>query len=256
MATKKKKEKLVKREHQGELSKELTDMFDPRENLDGITPRLPQIGIAHPAQVFKWPDGTKIEEFHGIILDKNSCNAWWKESFASGGGNPPDCFSLNGIRPEADSPHIQSELCATCDQNKFGSGTRQDGSPGRGKACKNMKRVHILIQGENLPKRLTLPPSSIRSLENYLTILADQGLPSPLVVTRLYLESTKNRDGIEYSEVRFEKTGVITELTAAQHIKKVRAEYMSAMRDQKIEAEEAHGTQEGSSDTVPFDNQF
>jgi len=41
----------------------LNDLFDINENMEGVDARLPQIGIAHQAQMFTMPDGSKAESF-------------------------------------------------------------------------------------------------------------------------------------------------------------------------------------------------
>lgn len=207
------------------------ELFDIKENMEGIDVRLPQVGIVHQAQMFKMPDEEKADKFTGIILDTNNVNAWWKISFdESGGGSPPQCFSNNGIQPSGLSEDPQAQWCAKCNQNKFGSA-------GRGKACKNMKRIHIRMPDAYLPYRLTLPPSNLRPISEYVTTLSSKGLPYQAVTTEFSLVKAQNKEGIEYSllkcrmKKRLDKPAMVA-------LKKERDEMLSVMRDQEVGAEE------------------
>lgn len=213
--------------------------FSVKSSMDEIEPRLPQIGIIHQGQLFLMPDGEKIQDFEGIILDLNRANAYWQESFSeSGGGTPPDCSSLDGINADLNSDDCPS-LTGQC-----GSGPKpecpmnQFGSAGRGKACKNLKRVHIILDGHQLPLRLTLPPTSIKALDLYVSLLASTGLAYQKAVTKFSLKETQNKEGIKYSEIVLSK---VSETTDDKRIAELKAMYRSwkpIMRGQVIKADE------------------
>jgi len=216
------------------LPAELAGIFDLKKNMEGILPRLPQIGIIHQGQIFKFPDDSKKAEFTGIVLHKNFCNAWWKESFdQSGGGTPPDCSSLDAITPDYNSSDLQAEKCAKCAQNKFGSGDK-----GKGKACKNMCRVHILLDKEATPYRLTPSPANLRALADYVSNVSLRGYPFQLVYTDFSLMAVQNKDGIEYSEIVMKMNGTITDPKIAMAIKQQMDQWMPAFLGQSLEAEE------------------
>ncbi len=215
------------------LPNDVTALFDLRSNMEGIVPRLPQIGIIHQGQLFKMSDESKVAEFTGIILQKQFCNAWWEESFdKSGGGTPPDCSSLDSITPDYNSEKVQAEKCKVCDKNKFGS-------DGRGKLCKNMVRVHIILDGQNTPNRLTLPPSNLRELNDYLATLTLKMIPYQLVYTKFTLESAQNKDGIEYSKIVFTPVGSISDPELANLVKTMLVQWMPAMTGQSFGSDEA-----------------
>ncbi|MBT8489904.1 MAG: hypothetical protein KJN62_02530 [Deltaproteobacteria bacterium] len=218
--------------------------FPLQENLDGVTPRFPQIGIIHRAQMFDMPGLAKVSELTGIILDTNNVNAYWKTPFQeSGGGTPPDCFSRDGITPEQSSSELQSDSCYNCPQNQWGSEIK-DGTPGNGKACKNMKRVHVMLENELAPFRLTLPPSSIMATDNYIFRLTSKGLPYQIVNTIFRLKESKNKQGISYSEIVFDAGETISRDMMLQ-VKRLRDEYLSAMREQYIDPAEFYGDNDG-----------
>jgi len=131
----------------------------------------------------------------------------------------------------------QAKRCAECEKNKFGS-------DGRGKACKNMKRVHIMLEDEMLPLRLTLPPSNLKAIDMYISLLTSKGMPYQLVVTNFKLKKTQNKDGIAFSEINPEKVRIITDPEKAEFLSKMLKEFKPVMRGQEIVMEEY-----GSSDT-------
>lgn len=215
------------------LPEDLAGMFDLKENMKGVLPRLPQIGIVHQGQMFKFPDDTKKSNFIGIILHKNFCNAWWKEPFdKTGGGTPPDCSSLDAITPDYNSPEVQAEKCLKCQWNQF----KSDG--GRGKACKNMARVHVLLENDPTPYRLTLSPGNLRPMSDYISEVTLRGYPFQLVYTEFNLVSKKNKDGIEYSEIVMKNVGTIKSKETAATIRQQMDNWMPAFVGQQLEAEE------------------
>ena len=228
------------------LPTEFKNYFNLKENMEGVAPRLPQIGIVHQAQLFTMPDEAQVKEFEGIILDTNRINAWWEISFdESGGGTPPDCFSMNGIEPDLGCSNVQAPRCSECEKNQFGSDSGSGGEARRGKACKNMKRVHVILKGEMLPHRLTLPPSNLKAIDIYISLLTSKGVPYQLVIASFKLKKVQNKDGIGYSEVDLIKDEVISDdswvfpemTTAAEKamgLKKMLSEFKGVMRGQEI----------------------
>lgn len=187
-----------------EVPDELKGMFNIADNMEGVVPRLPQISIIHRGQLFELPDESKVETFEGIILDQHPANAWWEKEMGDSGGNAvPDCFSMDGKTP-GEAENVQCDKCVDCDKNQFGSDSKGSG----GKACKNMKRLHVLMEGSLLPRRLTVPPTSIKSFELFMTGLVDRGLHYALCVTTFSL-AKKMSDTFEYAEVKFAKGRVL-----------------------------------------------
>jgi len=214
------------------------NLFDMGDQMEGVEAQLPQIKIIHQAQMFMFPDGTKEETFKGVILDMNRTNAYWAESYDdSGGGSPPTCSSLDGVTPEAGSEQLQStgNGCLGCPQNKYGTGKKG------GKACKNMKRVHILIDGSLMPFRLTVPPSNLKAVDLYVSLLTSQGVPYQLVETEFSLRLAQNKDGIEYSELYMRNLGqapMIRNIEDAQKMKALIAQWRGVMRGEVVTGNE------------------
>jgi hypothetical protein len=145
---------------------------------------------------------------------------------------------MNGIEPDLNCNNPQAQSCAECAKNKFGTAVGDDGQLGRGKACKNMKRVHVMLENEMLPHRLTLPPSNLKAIDLYISLLTSKGLPYQLVTTKFKLKKDQNKDGVAFSNINPEKTGVITDFEKAKFLKELLAEFKPIMRGQEIVMEE------------------
>lgn len=196
-------------------------VFDLKDNIRGVQGRIPQIGIIHPAQLFSVSE-KKISKFIGVILHHSSTNAFWEKSFdESGGGTVPDCSSLDAIIPVGGN--CQNKNCSTCAKNQFGTAEK-----GKGKACKNMWRLHIMIPGQLLPKRLTLPPSSLGAVQDFLVLLLDRKIPYAAALIEFKLKEAFNKQGIKYSEIVFNPLKVITDETQLRIIKNTKQKFAQA----------------------------
>lgn len=211
------------------------ELFNLKDNIEGVKPKLPTIKIHHQAGLFELPDGRKVESFPAIIIDQFPTNAWWKESYGStGGGTAPDCFSMNGRTSDPSGEDVQAEHCGPCPKNAFGTATKDDGSPARGKACKNMKRVHVLMDGSSYPHRITIPPTSLGVFDQYVATVTDMGMAYQLVYTEFLLKTTPNKDGVVYSELNMKVISAIKDMPTAQAIKTQMEQWAEAMRGEPI----------------------
>jgi hypothetical protein len=192
------------------------------EEMQGLQFTFDRVRIpAGGGLVFELPgeddDGPQsVKEIVGVIADHHAARSYWREAF-SGQGRPPDCASVDGITGSAiEESGLEwagaHRECATCPMNRWGSDDK-----GRGKACKELHRLYILQEGQAFPLLLTLPPTSLKSLSNYLgnRILA-QGLRSYQVVTRIALRRAQNTNGIAYSQAVFSAVGRLGQEAAAR----------------------------------------
>lgn len=194
------------------------------EELDGLQLSFPRVkipsggGLAFevPGDDPENPDTEK--EIVGVIVDHHPVNAYWADKYA-GANNPPDCSSMDGkVGMDQDG---NRRPCNSCPMNEWG--TAEDG---RGKACKNMHRVYILREGEMLPLLLTLPPTSLKNLSDYLGLrVITKGLRSYGVITKVSLKKAQNANGINYSQAVFALAGKLAPAQAA-----AMAEYSQGIR--------------------------
>lgn len=145
------------------------------------------------------PDSEK--EIVGVIIDHYPLNSFWPEKY-NGQNVAPECFSTDS-RTGTGTPGGE---CLKCPYNKFGSG-----EDGQSKACKNAHRIYILRSGELYPMVVTIPPTSLKSLSDYLAKrVVTKGLRSYGVVTKLTLKKATNNTGIAYSQVQFSLVDKLT----------------------------------------------
>jgi hypothetical protein len=134
-----------------------------------------------------------VKEIEGVVVYHHAINSFYKDEY-TGGTNPPDCGSLDG----KNGTGIPGGNCRDCQYNKFGS--RKEG---RGKACKNRRRVYLLREGEMLPCLLTLPTGSLKEFSSYIKHLLTMGKRSCGVVTRVSLKRAVSSSGIQYGQADF-----------------------------------------------------
>lgn len=149
-----------------------------------------------------------VSELVGVILHHHPVNAYWSEAF-SGANESPDCSSIDG-KQGVDRETGEIKACVSCPYNQFGS-------DGQGKACKNIHRIYLLREGNPIPIILSLPPTSIKSMRDYIgkRILV-RGLRSYQVITRITLKKEKNAAGIAYSRAVFSYVDKLSEVQATE----------------------------------------
>lgn len=101
----------------------------------------------------------------------------------------PDCFSLDGVRPNASSTDAQSDLCANCPQNAWGSRVTQQGT--EVKACADQKRLAIVAADdpEGAIYLLQVTPAALKGLNKYQKELSMRGIPPEVVKTRVSFDT-------------------------------------------------------------------
>lgn len=170
------------------------------ENLDGLdvnvfdleTIKVPSSGSTS-WEVVTVDGAETVKELEGVIIGTQVARAYWPTGFDSGGSEPPQCSSNDGIRGQG-SP---GGLCGDCSMASFGS----DGK--RGQACKLILRLFFLRPGAMLPSLIPLPPTSLKPAKAYLLGLASKGVQSRRAATGISLEKDKNKDGIAFSKAKF-----------------------------------------------------
>lgn len=115
-----------------------------------------------------------------VILDvgpsadrKLNAKVWYAKAFVEGDEPAaPDCSSDDGIAPRADSKNKQSDNCATCPKNVWGTGKE-----GKGRECGDSKRLAVATADNlNAPMLLTVPAASLGGFNEYLNWLLKKGV--------------------------------------------------------------------------------
>ncbi len=101
------------------------------------------------------PDYAKNLE--GVILFNHASCAYWLDGEMDE-NTAPMCSAIDG-KVGVGEP---GGTCVTCALNRFGTGEN-----GKGKACKNMRILYLLRDGEYMPLQVTLPPTSIKPFNDF-----------------------------------------------------------------------------------------
>ena len=149
---------------------------------------------------------TSVTSFKGVIATFHKSNALFENgSEEYEAGRPPICQSQDGfIGINLDG---EERDCADCEHNQWGSSHKG----GKGKECKNMRRLYILVEGSNVPIIMTLPPTSIKIWEEYrANLAADRKTPGDVITEFSIGQKQKNAAGKEYSIIKLKAIGSLS----------------------------------------------
>lgn len=175
------------------------------EEMNGLTAvfdriKMPIGGVTYFDMPGDEPDSTETaKEFEAVILHHHPMRAFYKEPY-TGGNNPPDCGSLDGMVGKGEPGGI----CDRCACNQFG--TTENG----GKACKERHRLFLLQEGKMFPQILSLPTGSLREFARYLMHCIPVWKSSSAGITRFSLTKAVNKGGIIYTKAQFRMGRALT----------------------------------------------
>jgi hypothetical protein len=112
---------------------------------------------------------------------------FYESGFVDGSSSPPDCWSVNGITPDPAASKKQSNTCAGCKQNAWGSKITEAGK--QAKACADSKRLAIApapdIRNEAFggPMMLRVPAASLQDMAQFGKEMESRGFPYYAFVT-------------------------------------------------------------------------
>lgn len=146
------------------------------------------------------PDGDGPRNSIDVVIvraPKVKSKIFYAGGFAEGSSAAPDCWSTNGVTPDTSVVHKQANVCDICPKNQWGSARpRADGTPSKGKACTDSKRIAIVPAnvGADDPNMLRndmmggamllrIPATSLDALKLYGDRLAKSGYNSWAVIT-------------------------------------------------------------------------
>jgi hypothetical protein len=119
-----------------------------------------------------------VDAIEGVIIHITARRAYWHDEF-SGQNENPDCVSNDGFTGQGNP----GGNCITCPMSQWGSGGEKS------QACKDMRLVFIIREGDLLPTVVKLPPTSIKPFRQYMLRLANQKAKhTGQVITKLTLK--------------------------------------------------------------------
>lgn len=146
-----------------------------------------------------------------LKVNKGTSKVFYAKGYSEGSeGSKPDCFSNDGIKPDANIETPQSKSCATCKWNQWGSKIGENGS--KGKACQDSVRMAVATPNlVNDPYLLRVPPASIRALGEYGQMLAKRNVAYNMVVTKIAFDMEAPTP-----KLTFKPVGLLDEKTYGQ----------------------------------------
>lgn len=194
------------------------ETFSAKEHVESST-------ISHRGGVFKAGD-IEFPELCVVILADVYENSYYEGAFDPNLLTPPKCFAL-GDEEEGMAPHEAMEAhdffeaqngdCASCPFNQWGSADK-----GKGKACKNTRRMSVIPAGVFSPRKgsrdldldcyitddtkeneehvlnadammIKVPPTSVREYKKFVQQCASEySRPPAGIITRIYTEPMSN----------------------------------------------------------------
>jgi hypothetical protein len=152
---------------------------------------------------------TLAKSYYSTGFDENDMNA------------PPDCWSLDSVRPDPSVVNKVNPTCQDCPKNAFGSRITPAGKAA--KACSDARRIAVSLPhylADPTPRTLMLrvPQSSLKNLKAYVELLAKNGYEPTGCVTRLsfdYQEAFPKLNFNFVGPVTNEEFDTIVELAAS-----------------------------------------
>jgi hypothetical protein len=114
---------------------------------------------------------------------------YYKGGYTDGSNAAPDCWSANGITPDASVQNKCNKTCVDCPMNAWGSRVSEAGKPG--KACADSRRIAVTpiadIDNETFggPMLLRVPAASLKELKAYGDLLSSYQVPYYAAATRI-----------------------------------------------------------------------
>jgi len=150
--------------------------------------------ISTRGKMFHMPDGTQHRgPMKAVILDWRNYNRYYTQAFDPQNPVPPMCFAIDSVihnmAPHEEAKEPQSETCASCAHNKWGSAPQ-----GKGKACRNTVRIAIVPpeSDENSePMLLNISPTGLKGWAAYVNDLTSREMHPLMVVTEIALDADK-----------------------------------------------------------------
>jgi len=151
---------------------------------------------------FILPDGSKTPDpIQVVIVDFTSCNEFYEGAYDPKNITPPACFAIGDIPtrlvPSENSPVRQSDSCAECPNNAFGSA-------GAGKACKNVRKLALLpVDAEEDTPLWTIKvsPTAIKGFDGYVKNVARMfNVPPVGVVTTISFDENQTYAALKFSD--------------------------------------------------------
>lgn len=170
------------------------------QSVDGGQPRTYMVA-AQPGQ-----PPLPMMCLEAVIIAANPAlvKTFYAKKWTKGDDASPDCQSSNGIVPDAFVVNKQSPVCATCQQNQWGSKI-SEATGKEVKACTDSKQL-VILPGADLTYKalgLSVTPAALGEWGKYVKALSDRNIPVNSVVTNVTFDHTASFPKLQFAYNRF-----------------------------------------------------
>lgn len=167
------------------------------------------------------PEGEILQAVRVHIVRANpaASKVFYREGYEEGSDTPPDCFSNDGIKPDAIVKSPESKTCAACPHHVWGSG-----KDGKGRACSDSRR--IAVAPENNPDKVMLlrvPAASLKSLSDFGKQVDARGFRYQQVIAKIEFDIESASPKLIFTPVDFGSEEAIERIAEMQEDEVVRA---------------------------------
>lgn len=208
---------------------------------------------------FELDSGEFLSEITGVIPISQIVKAWWPAKELS--STPPLCSSHDGklgyfsdlddkqqmedaarylmphpaitLLQEKDQEFPEVFECQGCPMNAWGTAP----GGGRGKACRERRRLLVVMDGFQSPVIFSLPPTSVRQFDTFASGLKARGRDYYGVRVKIGLMSQKS-GGYTYGVTTFMAEGPIGSIEEARAVVSLRQQYADLIRTMPIQPDE------------------
>ena len=153
-------------------------------------------------------EGDPMPTLQVVLLKANPAISknYYAHGYSDDSADAPDCFSIDGERPDAGVEDPVSPKCSICPKAVFGSRITDNGK--KAKACADSRRVAIapaqdieneLFDGAML---LRVPATSLADLQLYGKLMKEKGFPYQAVITKLGFDPDVSYPKLTFKPVR------------------------------------------------------
>lgn len=171
-----------------------------------------------------------------VVLVKSNpllSKIYYENDYVEGSNERPNCWSADGVAPDAGVAEPVSKKCATCPNNIWGSKTAQNGN--KTKKCQDNRRIVVTSAqelaelGDKAPLYLLrTPPATLNPLKDYAEkVLKPKGIPYFAVTTKLGFDKDVAYPKITFLAKRFltdEEAEAIIKLRDSEDARRILAE--------------------------------
>lgn len=179
-------------------------------------------------------NGDPVPSLEAVIIKANPhiTKQYYAEGYVDGAASAPDCYSLDGKKPAEEVQNKVHHNCAACPMNQFGSRISENGK--KAKACSDTRRIAVVplndLRNETFggPMLFRVPPSALKGLQAYASLLSARGYPYFAVATRIGFDIDASHPLPTFKPIRpltDDEAEIVAELMNSDECEKVLADF-------------------------------